>query len=258
MKKFLLRVPVILIIAVLSACGDTVGPDSLKDSSPLGVAVIAADVAMIAADAAIDELGDMGLLFSVSGTLAAPGTQKQYRTRTFTYFDADGIEQAARDPLTTASMHLVIASTHKFSRDSWMATGERTRDLIITGLAGEETSRTVNGTGGGSVARSRHTDEPGRRTYDMSSTSVMENVVYPVPRTDDAWPLSGTVTRQMTVNIVNGHDGDVTKSHTAVTVFNGTNMATMTVGEEAFEIDLSTRNGRRPFRRIGGAHPSGN
>ena len=91
----------------------------------------------------------------------------------------------------------------------------------------------------------------------MSSTSVIENVVHPVPRTDDAWPLSGTITRNVTINVTNGPEGDVTKTRTVVIAFNGTYLATMTVyGEstvdgESFEIDLSTRSGRHPFRRRG-------
>jgi hypothetical protein len=85
----------------------------------------------------------------------------------------------------------------------------------------------------------------------MSGTAVIDNVVHPVPRTDDAWPLSGTITRDVTINIVNGPDGDVTKSRTVVITFNGTNLATMTVDGESFEVDLSTRSGRHPFRRRG-------
>ncbi len=85
----------------------------------------------------------------------------------------------------------------------------------------------------------------------MTSTSAIEDVVHPVPRTDDAWPLSGTITRNVTVNIVNGPNGDETKTRTVVITFNGTNLPTMTVDGESFEIDLSTRSGRHPFRRRG-------
>ena len=233
-----------LSLLVLAACSDTVGPDAFEDSLTL-------DVAMIAADAVIDAFGDIGLLFG-GGAFPAP-SQASTRTvtHTATFFDADGNEQEARDPLTTASIHLVVESTHDFSRDSWSATGTRSRDLWITGLVGEETSRTVNGTGASSVSRSQHADADGTRTYDMSGTAVIDNVVHPVPRTDDAWPLSGTITRDVTINIVNGPDGDVTKSRTVVITFNGTNLATMTVDGESFEVDLSTRSGRHPFRRRG-------
>ena len=233
-----------LSLVALAACSDTAGPETFEDSLTL-------DVAMIAADAAIDELGDMGILFGGGAFPAPSGASTRTVTHTATFFDADGNEQDTRDPLTTASIHLTIESTHEFSRDSWTATGTRSRDLMITGLAGEETSRTVNGTGSSTMARSQHTDADGTRTYDMSSTSLIEDVVHPVPRTDDAWPLSGTITRNVTIVVVNGPDGDVTKSRTVVITFNGTNLATMTVDGESFEIDLSTRSGRHPFRRRG-------
>ena len=236
-----------LTLGVLASagCSDTVGLESALDES------VTLDVAMIAADAAIDELGYMGLLFGAGALPAPSGASTETRIHTATFFDADDNEQDTRDPLTTASIHLVIESTREFSRDSWTATGTRSRDLWITGLEGVETTRTVNGTGSGTVSRSQHTDSTGTRTYDMTSTSVIEDVVHPVPRTDDAWPLSGTITRNVTVNIVNGPNGDETKTRTVVITFNGTNLPTMTVDGESFEIDLSTRSGRHPFRKRG-------
>ena len=236
-----------LVLCLLAplACSDTVGLESSVENS------LTLDVAMIAADAAIEDFGDIGLLFG-AGALPAPSEASTgTMTHTVTFFDADGNEQEVRDPLTTASIHLVIEGTREFSRDSWSATGSRLRDLVISGLEGEETSRTVNGTGSSSMTRSQHTDADGTRSYDMSSTSVIENVVHPVPRTDDAWPLSGTITREVTINVINGPDGDVTKSRTVVITFNGTSLATMTVDGETFEVDLSTRSGRHPLRRRG-------
>jgi hypothetical protein len=232
-------------ILTLAGCSDTVGPESALDQT------VTLDVAMIAADAAIDELSDMGLLFG-GGALGAPsGASTRTRTHTATFFDIDGNEQDTRDALTTASIHLVIESNHDFDRDTWTATGTRSRDLWITGLEGEETTRIVNGTGSSTVSRSQHTDDGGTRTHDMTSTSVMQNVVHPVPRADDAWPLSGTITRDVTINVVNGPNGAVTKTRTVVITFNGTNLPTMTVDGESFKIDLSTRSGRHPFRRRG-------
>ena len=238
---------VALSVLALSACSETVGPDSALEES------VTLDVAMIAADAAIDEFSDMALLFG-GGPLPAPmemATHDRAGTHTATFFDASGNEQDARDPLTTASIHLVIESTHEFSRESWSGTGTRSRDIMITGLEGEEAARTVNGTGSGIVNRSQHTDGDRTRTYDMTSASVIEDVVHPVPRTDDAWPLSGTITRDVTVNIVNGPDGDVSETRHVVITFNGTYLPTMTVNGEIFEIDMSARSGRRPFRKRG-------
>ena len=64
MKHHVKSGAVTLSIIALAACSETVGPDSLEDSLTL-------DVAMIAADAAIDELGDMGLLFSAGAPCGA-------------------------------------------------------------------------------------------------------------------------------------------------------------------------------------------
>ncbi len=138
-------------LIALAACSDTAGLESSFEDS------LTLDVAMIAADATIEEHGDLGPLFG-GGDGLPPGGES---TRTATFFDAAGNEQEAHDPLTTASIHLVVESTREFSRDSWTGTGTRSRDLRITGLEGEETSRTVNGTGSSSVTRSQHTDADG-------------------------------------------------------------------------------------------------
>ena len=226
-----------LSLLALVACSDTAGLESAFEEN------LTLDVAMFAADAAIDEFGDMGRVFGGGGP--------QGGTHTATFYDVDGNEQDALDPLTTASIHLVIESTREFSRDTWTGTGTRSRDIMITGLLGEETTRTVNGTGSADVTRSQHTDADGTRTYDMMSTSTIVDVVHPVPRTDESWPLSGTITRNVTINVINGPDGDVTRTRTVVITFNGTDMPTMTVDGEPFEVDMSTRSGRRPFHRRG-------
>jgi hypothetical protein len=226
-----------LSLLALVACSDTAGLESAFEEN------LTLDVAMFAADAAIDEFGDMGRVFGGGGP--------QGGTHTATFYDVDGNEQDALDPLTTASIHLVIELTREFSRDTWTGTGTRSRDITITGLLGEETTRTVNGTGSASVTRSQHTDADGTRTYNMTSTSTIVDVVHPVPRTDESWPLSGTITRDVTINVINGPNGDVTRTRTVVITFNGTDTPSMTVDGEPFEVDMSTRSGRRPFHRRG-------
>ena len=178
-----------LSLLALVACSDTAGLESAFEEN------LTLDVAMFAADATIDEFGEMGRVFGGGGP--------QGGTHTATFYDVDGNEQDALDPLTTASIHLVIESTREFSRDTWTGTGTRSRDIMITGLLREETTRTVNGTGSASVTRSQHTDADGTRTC------------------------------------------------TVVITFNGTDMPSMTVDGEPFEVDMSTRSGRRPFHRRG-------
>ena len=128
-----------LSLFALAACSNTAGLESSFEES------LTLDVAMIAADATIDEFGDMGQLFG--------GERPHGRTRTATFYEDDMVQDAL-DPLTTDSIHLVVASSHEFSRDTWTGTGTRSRDHWITGLEGEEETRTVNGTGNTSMTRS--------------------------------------------------------------------------------------------------------
>ena len=243
----------ILGLLVVAACTDVSGPASPTDR------LLNRDVAMVAADAALEDLSDLVELMMASALAASTETtdRSSTRTRTVSYYDADGNEQDSHDPLTTASIHVVIEGSFEASRGAgWTASGTRARDLMITGLEGENITRTTNGTGAGTRTKSRHTDDDGVRTYDMTATSVIDNVVHEVrgrgvARDRDAYPLSGTITRDINVSVTGGGRADRTKHREVVITFNGTNLVTMTVNGEAFEVDLSTRKGRNPVRRKG-------
>ena len=240
MKRFNTIVWASTVSLVLVACSDATEPDEFIDQLNF-------DVAMVAADGLLDDLSTINQWFSFGfGASLAPQIT---RSRVVEYFDGAGNLQEAYDELTTASMHIVSEMSGEFTRENWSATIVRTRDIIVTGLEGEETSRTANGSGTGEVTRSRHLDDGGTRSYDMSGTSTIQDVVHGVPREDNPWPLSGTITREMTVKIVNGPDGDQTVERTAIVTFNGTQFVTMTVNGESFEVDLSARSGKHPFRR---------
>ena len=224
----------------LVACSDATEPDQFIDQLNF-------DVAMVAADGLLDDLSTITQLFSfASGASLAPSIT---RSRVVEFFDGAGNPQEAFDELTTASIHIVSEMSGEFSREGWSASISRSREMTITGLEGEETSRTANGSGTGEITRSRHLDDGGTRSYEMSGTSTIEDLVHGVPREDNPWPLSGTITREMTVQIVNGPDGDQTVERTAIVTFNGTQFVTMTVNGESFEVDLSARSGTRPFQR---------
>jgi hypothetical protein len=160
--------------------------------------------------------------------------------------------QDAYDVELTASINVVSDMSGSVARDAWTATIERHRDMTITGLLGNETSRTWNGTGSGSVQRSRHSDESGDRSYEMSSTSVITDVLRILPRLDNPYPLSGTITRNISITIVNGPNGDETRTRTVVITFDGTQFATLTIDDgEPVEVDLAAREGRHPIRGRG-------
>jgi hypothetical protein len=219
------------------------------------------DIAEVVADAALEDLAVM--------TSAAPGLGLQAafgpfgpnggmgnraaleRDRTVSFFDEDGTEQEAFDELLTASVHVVTVVEGGISRDFFSATVHRSRDMWVTGLAGEESQRTWNGTGSSEVSRTRVSDENGTRSYDMDADAGIENVVRAVDREAQPWPLSGTITREVTVTIVNGPNGDETRERRTVITFDGTQFATLTVDGEEFEIDLAARQADRASRKMG-------
>jgi hypothetical protein len=228
-----------LSLAVM-ACNDGTEPDVVVDQLNF-------DVAMVAADGLLDDLNTITQLFPFgSGPSLAPSFT---HSRSVTFFDGAGNPQEAFDELTTASIQVVSEMSGEFSRETWSASISRSREMTITGLEGEETSRTANGSGSEEVKRSRHLDDGGIRSYEISGMSTIQDVVHGVPRADNPWPLSGTITRQMTVDVVNGPDGNRTVERTATVTFNGTQFVTMTVNGESFEVDLATRSGNRPFQR---------
>ncbi len=120
--------------------------------------------------------------------------------------------------------------------------------MTVSGLLGPETSRTWNGTGSGEVSRSQHSDEHGDRSYDMSSSVVIADVVRNLPRDLNPWPMSGTITRSVTVTITTA-DGVVTRERTAVLTFNGTQFVILLVNGEEYEVDLAAREPDRAHRK---------
>ena len=226
----------------LAACNDANGPSELDQA-------INEDVAIVAADAALEDLQQM---FISVGSQAASGVSfdvPRNFSRTVSFFDAAGNPQDAFNPLTTESIHMLIEMSGAVERDGWTATIARSRDVTVSGLAGEETERTWNGTSSTEVTRSQHLDENGTRSYEMSGVGTIEDVVRGVPRDENPWPLSGTITRSITVVITNGPNGDVTHERTVVITFNGTQFVTLAVNGEEFELDLAALQSDRAVRR---------
>jgi hypothetical protein len=265
MKNHLMHGLVALSVIALAACSDTFGPDGTDSPTDSRLeSLVTLDVAMVAADALIEDVAELWLDIGVGleGPSAAPAEavkrqSSHVRTVTITFYDAEGNEQEAYDKVTTASVHKVRESSGERSRanssgtKSWSSTTSRTRDRTITGLEGDETTRTANGTGSSTVSKSRHSDVNGDRSYEMTSTSITTDVVHTVPRKENPYPLSGTITRDVTVVIVNGRNGDETRTRHVVITFDGTQFAHITVNGESFEVDLSARDGRHPLRKRG-------
>ena len=160
--------------------------------------------------------------------------------REVTFYDSLGTEQEAFDSVETASIHIVASFSGERARENMTMTVNRNSDITISGLYGAETERTTNGTATSEVSRVRHSDENGDRSYDMSASTTITNVVLAVPRSG-SWPLSGTISRDIAVEVVNGIGDTITRSRTVVIEFNGTQFVPMWINGNEFLLDLETR-----------------
>jgi hypothetical protein len=230
--------------------------------------LITADVATMSADATTEDVdvmaamdGDIGSLVSApifdgmfltppnaprltgcsfaNGQFTCPPVNRNglVINRTVTFAPA-----GAYDPLLTTSIHIVASVAGDVTQGPWSATVSRNRDFTISGLAGTETTRTVNGTGSESISRSRITAANETRSYTLTGNSTITNVVVPV-RADsvDPWPLSGTITRTYTVTRTSGTNAGQTVTRTVVITFDGTPTPTATVNGAPFTLDLAHR-----------------
>ncbi len=236
----------LLTTIALAACNDANGPS--EEDLALNEAV-----AEVAADAAIADVQQMFFALNAEPALGASydaAAPPRDFSRTVTFYDVLGTIMDAYNSETTASINIVVEASGTVERDGWTASVTRSRDFTVSGLEGAETSRTWNGTGSGTVAGSQHTDEHGDRSYDMASSVVIDAVVRDLPRDLNPWPMSGTITRTVTVTITTA-DGVVTRERTAVLTFNGTQFAILRLNgdDQEYEVDLAARATDRAHRK---------
>lgn len=241
-------------VLAIGACADAAGPGASDE-------VLLTDMALLAADATLEDLALWSQPFgfdpaAAPGAASAPGrpggrdgwSGELSGTRSVTFYDADGLVQEGYDPLTTDRIHIVHEIMGEASREDWAVSVHRQRDMAVSGLEGNETERTWNGSGSEDVTRERFLDGDAPRSYHATGTFTYDDVVVPVPGIEPRYPLSGSITRSMTVT-VRRTDGERTRSVEVVITFDGTAVATAVVNGEAVEIDLSTRAGRLPLLR---------
>ena len=240
---------------VVVGCSDTSGLDAIEDAA-------VRDMALVAADAAVEDVNSWARPFGF-GTGGPPGPGGGgFRGRGLpgghhqlggpgsgtiseTFYDAAGNEQAEFDELTTERIDLVTVVSGEVAREDWTAVIHRERSMTFTGLSGEETHRTINGSGLSEVTRSRHTDD-GDRTYHMTGAATYADVVAPIPGAEPPYPISGSISRSMTSTRTDA-DGSETREMELTIIFDGDETATVIVNGETMEIDLSARGARRPI-----------
>jgi hypothetical protein len=231
--------------------------DGATDNNALDDAALRADAALVAADAMFQDLAHMESPAVWAGTGFAPEASgiefegSKTFSRTVTFFDGADEEQSRYDPESTARMHIVADLTREVTHTFWSAEIEGHREMDVTGLEGPETERTWNGTTSGSVKRSRHPEGGTVRYYDMTNSGVITDVVRGVPRADNPYPKSGTITRTIHAEITVDGEKEV-RDIVATITFDGDNTATITVDGESWEINLDDRNVNRRFQRGNG------
>ena len=243
MKSYTRGIAALLAAFAVAACEEGTGPGDEFD------AALNEDAAVVAADAALEDLASMVVPAVTPALALAEASAPLEASRSWTYFNAEGGEQDAYNPETTASIRIVTEMSGTVERDGWSATVERSRDMTVSGLEGEETSRTWNGTGSGLISGSRHSDDSDvSREYEMTTSSLVENVVVNLPREEYPYPMSGTITRTISATFTHG-DKTETRTRTAVLTFDGGRFATLTVGDQTYEVDLDARKTDRPVRK---------
>lgn len=250
--KIRYAVPVALVSsALLGACGNDLNAP-LTDQEAL---LLDQDIAQVAADGTAD---DIALMTVEADETMHPGfgdssgcirgvvsrircAKRRFGdltiTREVSFFDADGIAQTQYDPSLTESINFIVEIEGSRTRGPMSFVISRERNMTVSGMAGDETERTWNGTGSSTVAFEADGDG-GIRAYNFQGAVTFTDVVIAVPR-DGTWPLSGTITREMTADFTRGEESRAVE-RTVVIEFNGTQFVTVTVNGEAFTMDLAT------------------
>ena len=163
-------------------------------------------------------------------------------TRDYAFFDAGNHAMSAFDQALTASANFHVAVTGVHTAENGADTVSRDRSMTVAGLAGTETSRSWNGTGTRSDGGYRNIEGVIRR-YHTNDVVTFTNIVVSLPRAQHRWPVSGSITRQLTGTgsvVRNGVERSFSVSKTVTITFDGTQYATVTVGGESHKLDLAT------------------
>lgn len=241
-------------LALLAACSST-DPNTAASPNAASNQNVTLDVATVATELGAQDVEAMhgpggGFGWGLRPDLGrfscdSVGHEGLTVVRTCAFEDSAGVAQAAYDSSTTAKVTVHTEISGAITRDRWSATIDRTADLVVTGLAGANTTMTWNGSGSGTSSRVRQVDSTETREYDMTFSGSITDVVIPVPRTETSWPLSGVIARVVTITFIGGPRDGTTVTRNTTLEFNGTQYATLTVNGETFQVDLARRTCHR-------------
>jgi hypothetical protein len=256
----------IALATVVAACGDSAGSTEPTDTSPVAQAVTL-DVATVAGDAAKEDAetfkvnrGAFGIAqatdferFSRWDPCPFDATSKRFvcversrgpftYNRSYAYADSAGAAQSSYSATLTGSANFKWSVAGTITKDRWNGSMSRNRDITVSGLLGANSTVIVNGTGAAERSRTvfRQDSSGLSRSYDMQSSTVIANVVTPAIALPDAFPASGTVTRNFTVTKTGVVNGETTFTRNSVVTFNGTQFVPLVVNGKEFTLDLVT------------------
>ena len=164
------------------------------------------------------------------------------RTRTIeiTFFDGSG-PMEAYDESDTESIHFLSTAEGSVDLDRFSGSMSRTRDLTVSGLSGEETTRTWNGTTEGTSSRVHAFGDFAGEEITTTSSSTIEDLTLPLPEDETApWPLGGVITTEMSRS-----GGPRAGEYLIVITFDGTQFASVLVNGEEMTVDLAARRDGR-------------
>ncbi|MFT5433455.1 MAG: hypothetical protein ACI9OJ_004161 [Myxococcota bacterium] len=158
-----------------------------------------------------------------------------------TFMDvAGGVQIDGYDEEATASINVVSSTTGDFTGMRGSRSIDRVRDMTVSGLEGEESTRVWNGTSEGTSSHTFANGDFAGVPLVRSSSSTIADVTIPHPKDDDSWPLSGTITSEL---IVEG--GDRAGEYLSTVTFDGTQFASVVINGEEMSVDLTNRKGFR-------------
>lgn len=169
-------------------------------------------------------------------------TENATWNRTFFFYDGTTI-QDGYDAATTDSIKFITSGSGTITRDGYSATFSRNRTAVLSGLDGQETSRTWNAIGAGTRTET-WTGDRGTRTYDVESQDTVTNLVMNLPRSSNPYPASGSIVHRAEIHVeFSGARGTGTRDFVrrVQVTFNGTSTAALNINGRNCTLNLETR-----------------
>jgi hypothetical protein len=231
----------VLALCGVAACTDAVAPE-LSDVE------VVQDLALSSGDAIALDVSELvaNEVFGGFGGAPAMGNapHEVTVTRSRTCYDANGTAQSQCDGLTTASMRIQVTLDGTRQREGFTANIHRTRDLVISGLLGQETSRTHTGVGTANDTTTLQRNGFTRTVRESSVDSVV-NIVFNLPHANNPWPVSGQIIRNVnaTITITGPREETRTVSRRVVVTFpaDAQGNVSIQIGTNACTLNLVTR-----------------